>query len=557
MIIKLLKVLGIVIAVFAMLLVTAALLLNTDRVQNWLMHRAVAVLKERLHTSVSAGHVSVSLFKGSVTLIDVEVDDQQGRKMLRMESLAVGFDPRALWHRQVVVTDARISGLKALLCRPASPLDSSANYQFLAEALKGKKKKGELRDTTARKAIPVAFRIEHFTIRIDSLCYKTDNHRPRRNTGKPRRGAFDAGHLDLCVAMTVMGTPIEDGFHIAITDCRVFDPGCGIQVDSLLLQADICKDSVQIRNVAMCLPHTRISFDEAWVALPDTSSGRSLHYKVPRFTATTQLRDIAKPFAPVLKHFTAPLLVQCSVSGDADGMHFHNVGVTTTDCGLSVKAVGSIANLRKKRQLHVHFDVSQMTARPGAPEYIINQFSVKKFMMKQLRALGSIDYCGHFDVLYRKESFAGKLHTQQGNIRFHFGIDQDSKYLSGNADTDSFQLGRVMDMKNLGAIACHADFRFDISKQRTAMMRKKKGGKLPIGNVESEVREAHYKFVTVRNVSANVISDGALATGTIIDRNKHVDLTCDFSFTNTEQMHKLKVKPHVKFHLKRTDRVIR
>jgi hypothetical protein len=551
MIIKLLKVLGIVIAVVAILLVTAALLLNTDRAQNWLLQRAVAVLKDRLHTEVSAGHVSVSLFKGSVTLSQVEVDDQQGRKMLRMKELAVGFSPRALWHRQVVVTRAHVSGLKALLCRPASPSDSTANYQFLVEALKSRKKASAPTDSlTPAPPHPVTFRLETATIDIDSLVYQTDNGRPRKNTGKPHRGAFDAGHLDLCAAMTVRLD--SSARHITITDCRAIDRGSGLQVDSLQLQAAISKDSIRLSDVTIRLPHTRLSFDQATVALPDTSAGRPLSYQVPRLTATVLLRDIAKPFAPVLKRFTTPLQLQSSVSGDADKMHFGNVRVQTADRRLLIQAAGNIAHLRQHHEFHVHFDVSRMTALPGMPEHIIDQFSVKKFMMKQLRALGRIDYRGHFDVVYRKESFAGQLNTQHGSLRFQFAIDENNKYLNGSAETDSLQLGRIMDMKDLHNIACHADFRFDISKPRTAVMRRQKGGKLPIGSVEAEVGEVHYKFITLRNVSATIVSDGALATGNVNDRGKRIDIGCDFSFTNTDQMQKLKVKPRVQLHRKRS-----
>ena len=92
---KLLKVSGIIVAVVAILLATAALLLNTDAAQNWLMQRAVSMLKEELQTEVSVGHVSVSLLKGSVTLSDVEVEDRQHRKMLGIGKLSAALDALA------------------------------------------------------------------------------------------------------------------------------------------------------------------------------------------------------------------------------------------------------------------------------------------------------------------------------------------------------------------------------------------------------------------------------------------------------------------------------
>ena len=105
-----------------------------------------------------------------------------------------------------------------------------------------------------------------------------------------------------------------------------------------------------------------------------------------------------------------------------------------------------------------------------------------------------------------------------------------------------------MAMPDIGKIACKADFRFDISKPRTAKMRQQKGGKLPIGQVDAEVYEAKYKKIKVRNIVANIQSDGAVADGKITMKGSRVDLLCSFSFTNTNEMQKTKIKPGIRFH---------
>ncbi len=549
-----LKVLAIVLAAVIILLVTAAILLNTDTVQNWLMQRAVGALKEELQTEVRIGHISVSMLKGRLSLKDVEIEDRQQRKMLQMDKLAVALDISALLNHEVVVTKTDISGLKATLCKPASPTDSTANYQFLVEVLKSHKapKPNETQKPDEDKKLPIVFRINSATIGIDSLCYKTDNGQPRRNTDKPHRGAFDAGHLDVCAALTLKLEHItNNGLYAILSDFRAIDRGSGLQVDTLQLQANITKDSIWLNNVEIRLPHTRLSFAEGQVVLPDTTAGRSLSYHVPKLNATTQLRDIAQPFAPVLKDFTTPLWLLCTLNGENDTMRFDSVNVNTKDRQLLINASGNISHLKGKRKWHVHFDVQKMTTNPATVERIIYQFPVKKFMMKQLRALGRINYNGHFDIVYKKESFAGRLNTKEGSINFQFALDENNKYLNGTVKTSALKLGNVMDMPRLGNIACSADFRFDISKPRTAIARKQRGGKLPIGNIEAHVQEAHYGIITVHNVFASIVSDGAEATGSVINHGKHIDISCKFSFTNTDQMHKLKVKPGLKLHGKK------
>ena len=189
-----------------------------------------------------------------------------------------------------------------------------------------------------------------------------------------------------------------------------------------------------------------------------------------------------------------------------------------------------------------------MTTDGVYAERVINQFPVKKFMMKQLHNLGRIGYHGHFDVLWKKEQFAGQLTTVPGKLNFNFALDELNKYVYGTARTDSFLLGKAMDYPDLGKIACKADFRFDISKPRTAQMRKQKGGKLPIGSVKAEVAEAKYKKLTVRNVFATIESDGAVATGNINIKGSRVDVLGSFTFTNTNEMKKTTFKPGIRFH---------
>ena len=236
---KLPKAIGSTLAADVLLLTSAALLLNTDRVQRGLMQQAVGVLEEHLQTEVRTGHVRIDFLRGGLTLCDVEVDDRQGRKMFRMDELALSLDVRALMRHELVVTDARIDGLKALLCQPASPTDSTFNFHFLTtrsgSLQKGKKKK-------------LSFKEElEATVRIDSLIVQTDNGRPRKNVGRPHRGAFDAGHLDALMGMTLrLRKSDETGtLRLRLSDFHALDRGSGLQVDSMTLQADICPDSIR------------------------------------------------------------------------------------------------------------------------------------------------------------------------------------------------------------------------------------------------------------------------------------------------------------------------
>lgn len=387
-------------------------------------------------------------------------------------------------------------------------------------------------------------------IDIDSVFYFTNNPLPRKNTGKPKRGFFDAGHLDI-VAMLHFRLDHADKDSIAATlvEGTACDRGSGLKVTDLRFHVVTDKKTAQLSDFTVCMPNTTLKFAKGTIQLPSKKKGIKLKYNTSLITGRTLLTDISKPFAPALKKFLIPVTLQTYMSGNDESMKFSNVKVATADKQLQISATGGITGLKDKYKLHVHFDVHHMTTSAKKAIDIINQFPLKrKFMMKQLDNLGSITYHGHFDVIWKKELFAGKLHTNHGDINFQLQLDEKQKYLTGVAQTDSLELGKAMDMPDIGRIVCKANFKFDYSKQRTAQMRKLKGGKLPIGHIDAEVAECKYKKIRMKNVVSEINSDGAVAEGKLTMKGGRVDLICSFSFTNTNEMKKTKIKPGIRFH---------
>ena len=615
-----LKILGGLLAVVIVLTVGAFAAFHTDAVQKRLVDNATQMLSDYLHTTVRIEKANVSFIDQGVRLYGVEIDDLQQREMFQMKELGVDLKILPLLHHEVSVSKAMIRGLEARIYKPATDSDSVANYQFVIDAFKSKKKVqadtsvvdtaltkkkpllidvkkvtledinisyndtlrahlgsldykkdrqeqhfAKLQDLTTSfvkktKKGPVDTRLSvgemhasgkgtQFQLTVDNLNYQTDNHKPRKNTGKPKRGFFDVGHFDVLAKLNIQIDSVgKDTLIAQITSGMAEDRGSGLMVKELLLKVNANKRKAHLSDVSIKLPNTTLSFASADIQLPSKKEQRRLAFTTSRIKGRVLLKDIARTFAPVLKNFSLPLNLQTQMSGNDNELRFRDVAVSTTDQKLTISAAGRISNLKDKYKLVVHFDVNHMTAHRGSKERVISQFPVKKFMMKQLHNLGRIDYHGHFDVLWKKEQFAGHLNTEVGALDFQFALDELNKYVFGTARTDSLELGKAMDMPDLGKIACKANFKFDISKPRTARMRKIKGGKLPIGRVTAEVAEGKYKKIKVHNLFAELESDGAVATGNITVKGKRVDVLCGFSFTNTNEMKKTKIKPGIRFH---------
>ena len=617
------RIVGTAVAVVVILTVIAVFVVSRPSFQNKILTRATDMLTEKLQTRVSIDSVDISIIKGYVSLYGVEIDDQQQRKMLRIGQINAHLRPLALLQREIIISQAGIAHLDALLLKPSK--EEPANFQFVIDAFKKDKKHPSNKQQKKSKKEPfrldvdnvrledihvqyndrdISLRMAHYNkgwlgkqkieindvatswtshsrkdslisnqasialltattegtqpiekggrllIDISQLRYKNDNHKPRKNVGKPKRGFFDAKHLDVTADLKLTIDSIVKGTVVGkLTQMTATDSISGIDIRDLRAGIKADKEKVVLSDVTILQKNTELKFKQAELVLPNKKKGRRFSYSTSTITGRTQLKDISRAFAPVLNKFTMPLNLSVRMSGTDSTIAFRDILVTTDDKKLSIKATGDIKNLKEKEKLNVHFDVSKMTARGDIKEKIINQFTVKKLMMKQLRLLGDINYTGYFAVLWKRVTFQGTVGTAGGALNCMFTLDGLNKYITGSASSQAFNLGKVMDIKGMGDIAAHADFKIDISKPRTALMRKKKGGKLPIGNVSAKVTDCSYKGIHVRNITAVIESDGAVASGDIHQHGNYRDLYCSFSFTDTDQMHKMKItNPGIKFH---------
>ena len=567
------RVLAIIFGVLAAILVSVAILLNTSFTQNWLLKQATDMLEEKLNTRVTVDSVSMNLFTQDLTLYGIQVDDLKQRQLISLQQLSVDLELSKLFHREVVVKEARMTGLDTHLVSARKSEDGVSNYQFLIDAFKKEPKEEQaVGDSTKKhlefdvqslrlKSIHINYddtelmlgeaRYTGDELMVDSLRLKTDNHRPRKNAGRPNHGYFDVGHLNVVMNMRCSIHCLQkDSLSCTLTQCNARDSLTGIDFTDLRLSLEMNKERVAVSKMVLQQANTVLNVPKAVIHLPSkTKESSSLYYSADSITGRTLLKDISRPFAPALKHFVIPLNLSLNLSGTDSTMSFSHVKVSTDDRKLTIAASGGINHLKDKHRLAVRFRVSRMNAKSGIAAKIISQFSVKKYMMKQLHRLGNISYTGSFAVLWRREEFQGRLGTAGGPINFRFALNESSKYINGTVSSSLFQLGHIMEMDHLGPVACQANFTFDYSKARTAMMRRKKGGKLPMGSISAHVDDCSYRKIHIRNLSVNMKSDGAEAVGDIRQEGKYRDLYTSFSFTNTDEMHKMRLfKPGIKFH---------
>lgn len=600
-----LKTLAVIIALLALITLIIA---NSSYVQNKLIGIATDALSKQLKTEVKIDHVSLNLLNMSAGIEGIRVKDQQQRDMLKVKRIWGRMQPLALLKKEFLLRRCEVDSIDLRLIKPK---DGPANYQFLLESSKKDSRqpkdstkrsafKFDLKDAVVKsirvnynddlyeisqafynhwrgthtvtihhakadwqkqtKKALVRWHLDSGTLTatisedgekhvdIKGLELKSDCDLPRRNFGKPHHGAFDDRHFNLQAdfGIDILHTG-KDSVQLRLTRGCVKDTIAGIDLTELKSDITICGKHITLTNAVVQQVTTRLDIPKGHIYLPDKEKGTSLSYNADNIKGRAMLKDISQPFAKVLHKFSIPLNLSVNLSGTSEGMLFKDIHVNTDDNKLTISAMGMLRNLRDAHKLNLHFEVYEMKAKPGIKDKIINQFTVKKYMMYQVYALGLIRYAGSFDILWKKQQFRGRLNTEKGDVNFNFEIDGKDKYLTGEVSTDSLLLGDLFQLKQISDIDCTAKFKVDISRARTALMRREKGGKLPIGQVEADIRKVGYRMIHMKNIFANIQSDGAIADGDVTLKGSLTNLVVQFSFTNTEEMHKMKIKPKLNF----------
>ena len=376
------------------LLGVVTLLLNTPYVQQRLLQRATTLLAERLNTRVEVSSVNANLFVPSLSLTGVSIDDQKGKPLLRMKELTAEMSVESLWKKDFVVKEVKTDGLEATLVKTDE--DAVANYQFLIDAFSKKKPKkptdnsekkknwrlalepqhlkltdtrishqvGEKKTHAEMQRLDVIRKREAYRFDIRDLRLTTDNGKPHKKELHPKRGAFDAGHLNLTVNAKGTFQPVsKDSLNATLTQTTVQDSVAGIDINDLHLNATYNKKTLVLTDIGLKQGTTTLDIGRADITLPNKKTGKVLAYHSESISGHVVLKDIAKPLVPALREFHLPLRLTTEMSGTDNRLTFRNVRINTDDNRLILTAHGHIDHLRKGEETIVSFDVDQLHSR--------------------------------------------------------------------------------------------------------------------------------------------------------------------------------------------------
>ncbi len=174
-----------VVASIILLIVAAAVWLNSQWGQNIVRGKAVTYLTNKLKTEVRIGHLGVG-FPKYIVIRDVLIKDQVKDTLLALDELKIDLNMLALIHKNVDVQQLVVTGVHGHIYRNMH--DTDFNFTYIINAFAGNTPV-DTSKKTATTTTPLKIEVEK--VRLDNIHVRYDDY-----TGGIRLG-LDLEHLSL------------------------------------------------------------------------------------------------------------------------------------------------------------------------------------------------------------------------------------------------------------------------------------------------------------------------------------------------------------------------
>lgn len=411
------------------------ILLHIPFIQTFVGERVADALCHKFGTKVSIGRVDLG-FVNRLIIDDTEMQDQQGKQMLRVSRISVKIDLLALANGEIEITSAQFFGLQANLYKATA--DSKPNFLFVVDSLASK-------DTTKQKT-PLNLQINSLIIRNGSVSWRVLSR--AYNSGKFSPDNINAHNIS---AHIIINRITDDSLNVKVKRIAL-EERCGLKLKALSLHAIYGPKGASISDFNLELPSTLIQSEnisasfhkkEGKIEMPSLKFNGSIN--APRIS----LADIAG-FVPKLSATKEPISLKVNFNGSGDQIAVTRLELANKKHSLQLIANGGIKNYMEKMSWFAN--VSELSANHEAIASIVATATGKDVPAVVTR-IGDISLSGHAYGDKNRLTANAKLATSLGDIKL--ALNKSSKNIKADIETKGFDVGKLADNKTLGHVSAN------------------------------------------------------------------------------------------------------
>ncbi len=429
----------------------AFIMLRTAPVQTYLAHRAAIYLSKQLNTEVTIGAFRLNWFLEAV-ITDIKISDKHHMvllqaKKIRADVKSVSFENRKLVLNEIALSDANVN----LIYYKA---DSNLNLQFIVDYFSS-----PVVDTTY--SAPWVLRINNAKLIASHFAFRDERYM------SPVKG-IDFSDMDFSdLNLEVKDIELKGDSIMADIRGLKLKEKSGFRLNDFKTKATICPRGLTAQGLQITTENSRLSMDlkfeyNNWDAYNYFLD--SINIKANILPSQLDMRDIVT-FVP-------------DISGMAEVFDFSGK-IKGTVSSLTAKdfelAFGKFTSFKGNFNINGLPDIAETFVNLKIDKFISNVSDIQSFTLPSadsnrhivlpvpILKFGNIGINGRFTGFYNdfvsKATFitdVGKVTTDilLTNDKAHHNYEYDGKILA-----DSFNIGKVFDIKELGTLSLYASIK--------------------------------------------------------------------------------------------------
>ncbi len=425
------------------------LVLSVSGVQRGVGDIAENELSKLLGADVEIGNVDFAPFN-KLTLKNVIVRDSLNDTILRADRIGARIVmSKLLVKRRLIFSYAEILGLEARLWKDSA--NAPLNIQPIIDRLSSK--------DDNKPPAQYDLRINNIVIRKAGIRYDV--------LSEPHLNRFDKNHIEISDIKADIYLPEirNDNYRIDLKRIALKERS-GLYVESLSGKILITDTLVAVDDFDLKLSESRIALGP--IAL-HCSSLKNLGKEI--FDIPVELEFLpgsristsdAVPFVPQLDAQWVSLALNGKMSGRISDLDVHSFSAQTPNGGIDFQLKGKVSGLPDIKALEVELPEMELSVKPSRYLPLITSFvGDNRNLLGLISRVGDFRYSGVFDGKLNEAVCDGHLATAIGSVDVDAAYRLDSitgsRFLLGNIDIDSFDLGTLLDKKDFGTLSASID----------------------------------------------------------------------------------------------------
>lgn len=399
-------------------------------------------LSTHLQTELKIGKINMGLFN-RIIIDNLYVQDQAGKDLLKVSRLSARFDLWEILKGKISINSVQLFGFDLKLTKQ-TPTDQ-LNLQFIIDSFQSSDTKKESR---------LDLRINSLLVRRGKLSYHVES--------EPRAlNKFDTHHLQFnnIIANISLKALKNDSINAAIKRFSLTESS-GLELKKLSLKVVANKDQMQIENIAVALPQSKLEIDTIKLAYANVQSfsqfAQEVEFSLKTLPSYITLGDLS-PFVPNLKNFKERINLALELNGTLNQLNCSRIDLNG-DNHLFLQGSGLIEDLYKPSDMFIYADLAQLAVDQKGIDFLLRNLSenytgIPPLLQKLGTASFKGELSGYLDDFVTYGIFKSDIGQLRTDVKFTDYNEKGYFTYRGSLKSQSLNLKKLLNSDNLGDLA--------------------------------------------------------------------------------------------------------